>query len=61
MNMFNKLLNNKLFKEALNTAEIEVFLAAYKYTGCNQVQTAKLLGIARGTLINRLKRWEERS
>ncbi len=53
-----KLLNTFQFKDALNGAEKEVYLAAYKYTGGNQSRTAKLLGVARGTLINRLKEWE---
>ena len=52
-----RLLNTKQFKEALDTAEKEIYLAAYKYTGENQVRTAKLLEVARGTLISRLKEW----
>lgn len=58
MKDITRMINNKLFKQALNSAEKEIFLAAYTYTGHNQVQTAKLLGVARGTLINRLKEWK---
>lgn len=57
MHIINKLLNNKQFADALNAAEKEIYLAALKYAKNNQVQAAKLLGIARGTLIRRLKQW----
>ena len=57
MKDITRLINNKLFKQALDSAEKEIFLAAYTYTGHNQVQTAKLLDVARGTLISRLKEW----
>jgi DNA-binding protein Fis len=59
MHIINKLLNNKQFKQALDEAEKEIYLAALKHAGNNQVQTAKLLGVARGTLIKRLKRWAD--
>ncbi len=58
MNNIQRLLNNKKYKEALYLAEKTVYLAAYEYTGRNQVRTAKMLGVARGTLINRLKKYE---
>ena len=58
MGKLRYLLNNKLFKEALDSAEKEIYSAAYEYTGHNQVKTAKLLGVARGTLISRLKKWK---
>lgn len=52
-------LNNKQFKEALNYAEHEVILSAFAYTRYNQVRTAQLLGISRGTLRSRLKLYGE--
>lgn len=51
------LLNTLQYAKALNSAEKEIYLAAYKYTGGNQSRTAKLLGVARGTLISKLKAW----
>ncbi len=50
-------LNNKQFKEALWNAEKEIYLAAYRYTGGNQSRTASLLGVARGTLISKVKQF----
>lgn len=50
------LLNNKLFKQALEDAEKEIFLQALAYCKNNQSKTARLLGVARGTLISKLKR-----
>ncbi len=52
-----QLLNTLQFKEALENAEKEVYLAAYKYAGGNQSRTAKLLGVARGTLISKVKQF----
>lgn len=52
-----QLLNTLQFKEALENAEKEVYLAAYKFTGGNQSRTAKLLGVARGTLISKVKQF----
>lgn len=49
------LLNGKLFKEALFEAEKEIYLAAYYYAGQNQTHAAKLLGVARGTFIRKMK------
>lgn len=57
MNKIQKLLSNKLFKQALDAAEQEIFLAAYSEAGCNESLTAKLLGLSRGTIRERLKRW----
>lgn len=51
------MINNKLFKQALSSVEKEIYMAAYKYTGENQSETARLLGVARGTLISKLKAW----
>lgn len=52
-----KLLNTKQFKEALQESEKAIYLAAYKFTGGNQSQTAKLLGVARGTVITKLRQF----
>lgn len=57
MRNINKLLNTLQFKAALENAEKEVYLAAYKYTGGNQSRTAKLLGVARGTLISKVRKF----
>lgn len=51
------MIRKKLFKQALDTAEKQIFLAAMKETGDNQLQASKLLGVARGTLRDRLKKW----
>ena len=53
------LVNNKMFKQALERAEQEIYRAALSYTGYNESATAKLLGVARGTLRTKLKRWRE--
>ena len=50
---------HKQFKEALAFAEREVVLQAYQYARFNQVRTAQLLGISRGTLRSRLKLYGE--
>lgn len=54
---FQKLLNNKLFKNALEQAEKDVYTAAYVYAGGNQSKTANLIGVARGTAIYKLKQY----
>lgn len=48
-----QLLNKSHFKEALTTAEKEVYLAAYKHANGNQSKAAKLLGVSRGTMIRK--------
>ena len=55
MNKYVNLLNNKQFKEALEYSEKQVYLQAYRYSGNNQSATARLLGVARGTVIAKLK------
>ena len=45
------------FKTALESAERDIYLKAYKYTSYNQSATAKLLGVSRTTLISKLKKW----
>lgn len=54
MNEITRLINNKQFKQALERVTAEIYIAAYQYSGYNQVATAKLLGISRGTLRTRL-------
>lgn len=58
MNTLLKLLNTLQFKEALENAEKEIYLAAYTHVKNNQSEAAKLLGVARGTFIRRLKEWK---
>lgn len=58
MNNTIRLLNNKQFKQALESAEREIYLLAYEYTRNNQLATSKLLGVSRGTLISKLKLWK---
>lgn len=57
MRNFIQLLNTMQFKAALEESEKEIYLAAYKFTGGNQSRTAKLLGVARGTLISKVKQF----
>ena len=45
------------FKRALQKAERDIYIAAYKYHALNQVATAKALGVARNTLRTKLKKW----
>ena len=58
MNNVLRMLNTKQFKEALHEAEKQVILAAFNHAGGNQAKTARLLGVSRGTLINRFKSWK---
>lgn len=46
------------FAEALEKAEKDVYFKAYKYYKQNQSTTAKALGVARGTFITKMKRWQ---
>ncbi len=48
-----------MFKDALEQAERNVYIKAYRYTSFNQSQTARLLGVSRTTLINKLTKWGE--
>jgi len=57
MREFTQLINTKQFALALEAAEKEVYLAAYKYAGGNQSLSARLLGVARGTLISKMKKF----
>jgi len=56
--LVTKHLNNRQFKQALEVAEQQIYSAAYQYTKGNQVMSARLLGVSRGTFINRMKKWE---
>ncbi len=58
MNNIQNLLNLKQFKKALAESDRAIYLTAYEYAGRNQVQTAKLLGVSRGTLRTKLKSWD---
>lgn len=55
MNKVIQLLNNMKYAEALQEAEKHIYLSAYKFAGGNQSVTARLLGVARGTVINKLR------
>ena len=46
------------FKEALERAERDIYMEAYMYTGQNQSEAARLLGVSRTTLRTKLKKWE---
>lgn len=52
---FQQLLNMKQFKQALQVAERTTYTRAYECAMFNQVGTAKLLGVSRGTLRSKLK------
>lgn len=45
------------FKQALSTAEQEIYLAAYESTGKNESATARILGVSRTTVRSRLVEW----
>lgn len=51
------LLNNKMFKQALERAEQDIYNAALLHTIHNESAAARLLGVSRGTLRSRLKKW----
>jgi len=57
MKTYTQLLNTKQFKQALEHAEREIYLKAHGYTGFNQAATARLLGVARGTVITKLRQF----
>jgi transcriptional regulator with PAS, ATPase and Fis domain len=46
------------FANALEKAERDIYIKAYLYYNKNQSATAKALGIARGTFLTKMKRWE---
>lgn len=52
----NKMIN---FAAALEKAERDIYLKAYKYCKYNQTVTAKSLGVARGTFLTKMKKWGE--
>lgn len=45
------------FAKYLENAEKSVYIKAYKYYKNNQTKAAKALGVARGTFITKMKRW----
>ncbi len=45
------------FAEALEKAEKDIYLKAYRYYKQNQSAAAKALGVARGTFLTKMKRW----
>lgn len=51
--------SNKSFSEALEKAEKDIYIRAYKYHGENQTLAAKSLGVSRGTFITKMKKWGE--
>lgn len=57
MNNFYTLLNQGKFKEALLSAEKEVYAKAYIQNNFNQTATAKAINVARGTFITKMKHW----
>lgn len=50
--------SNKNFAAALEKAERDIYVKAYKYHKQNQTLTAKSLGVARGTFLTKMKRWQ---
>ncbi len=57
MNNLDMLMQQKMYKVALCESEKHIYQTAYKESGHNQAKTARLLGVARGTLISKLKNW----
>ena len=53
-----KILLPVLNQHTLSMAEREVYKAAYAVTSCNQTKAAKLLGVARGTFITKMKEYK---
>lgn len=45
------------FSKALEKAERDIYVKAYKYHKLNQTATAKSLGVARGTFLTKMKHW----
>ena len=48
-----------IFKKALEKAERDIYVQAYKYYNYNQTAAAKALGVARGTFRSKMKQWGE--
>lgn len=46
------------FAAALEKAERDIYVKAYKYHKHNQTLSAKALGVARGTFLTKMKRWQ---
>lgn len=47
------------FAAALEKAERDIYVKAYKYHKHNQTLSAKSLGVARGTFLTKMKHWGE--
>jgi DNA-binding protein Fis len=47
------------FSKALEKAERDIYVKAYKYYKYNQSASAKALGVARGTFLTKMKKWRE--
>jgi DNA-binding NtrC family response regulator len=45
------------FSAALEKAERDIYVKAYKIHKQNQTATAKALGVARGTFLTKMKKW----
>ena len=46
------------FSAALEKAERDIYVKAYKIHKQNQTATAKALGVARGTFLTKMKKWK---
>lgn len=53
-----QLLNTKQFKKALAASERAIYLGALAHCGGNQAATARVLGVARGTVIAKLRQYQ---
>lgn len=47
------------FAIALEKAERDIYIKAFKYCKQNQSATARALGVARGTFLTKMKAWGE--
>ena len=54
---YRRLLNKNLFRQALEFAEKEVYLAAFEHARENKTETARLLNVSRNTVIEKLKKY----
>lgn len=46
------------FAVALEKAERDIYVKAYKYHKQNQTKAALSLGVSRGTFITKMRKWE---
>jgi DNA-binding protein Fis len=47
------------FTSALERAERDIYVKAFKYYKQNQTKAAASLGVARGTFLTKMKKWGE--